>query len=201
LIHKKLSVGSLFIAGRHKSGAFHFHVVFFCFSPVSGAAQRWLKRALFDGWQSLQHPRRCARKANEFHRRDAEFADRLKGIRYFAGEVRELEPRWWGCWNRALLKKHSRAVTRAEIDKGVDYLGLGRKTRKKPASVAAKPVRVFTMRYVRKQREWCEALGKDWEAFKRRKTGLKGKVSDRAYLNWLNREAFAATSGSSDLPF
>jgi hypothetical protein len=115
-IHHRFTVASLYVAGLHRSGAIHFHVVFLFFSPVSAEESEQFESAVWDAWNGLNMGK-CHRNANEFRR--ADFHNRLKAIEYFLKDAPVEEKRWWGSRNNALIRDNSRAVTRAEIDETI----------------------------------------------------------------------------------
>jgi hypothetical protein len=185
-LHHRFEMASLYVAGRQKLGALHFHVLSFFYSPVSPSAQACFKQAVWTAWQNL-HAGACVRDANRFFRRDEFLSDRLRTMGYFSKEVRLLEGRWWGVRNYKLVRKHSRAVTRTEIKQAVDHLFPRRPLTGQRATVAESPTPKFTKRHVQSMREHVEAGKKwTWEEFKRRETKLARKVPEWEFLDWLN---------------
>jgi hypothetical protein len=125
--------------------------------------------------------------------------DALSGWTYLIEDIRigrrsKSDNRWWTLRNKDLILAHSKkSVSKEEVD--ADFKKWIKKTTPTQNTPNQPTQRVY---YDKRHIEYVKAyLGVkgvlDWDEWKQRETGKKGKVSDQDYLRFMNKEGAAST--------
>jgi hypothetical protein len=194
-------MAAVYCMGLQQSKKVHFHLILLFYNAPRLSPEdlnKVLEAAIWTRWKKLATGvRKCA---NGFNLRSkARGLDYLlqKHVVIATSKVARGNANWFGVRNRMLLAENAVPVSKKEVREAL--------TRAYPlASLRSQPMPVkqasFTAKDVTQLKGYIEYRGRDdWEEFKRRRTRKTGKVSDAAFLNFLNGGVYSSPPDDNTL--
>jgi len=187
---KRYDMGAVYVMGRQENRRVHFHVVFLFYGTPMEPPEK-LRLILRDAAR-----KRWTKQCPGTNPTGNWLQTRMKerGLWYLlANHVavgkttkEKGKPNWYGVRNRALIDANEIPVTEGEVRAKFDELFPGAK----PAPATAKPDRIYyDKKRLAELKYYVDFHNvEDWDNFKRRETGRKGKVSDADFIDFLNRK-------------
>ena len=196
---KRYDMGAVYIMGHQENGRVHFHVVFLIYGTPAETPEELaaiLRREVWQRWLKLNAG--LNRTGNLL-----KIQTKPKGLWYLLTHFRvgkpakqKGKPSWYGVRNKRLVKANAMPVSKQDVRAKFDeFFPLIT-----PAVDAKKPKLIFyDRRRLADMKAYLEAHGRyDWEVFKRAETGRKKKVSDAAFVDFLNGWPSAKRNAPAD---
>lgn len=199
-MRKHGEMATVFLMGRQKEMSIHFHLLFLFYAPLPSTPEQLaeiLRREAWKRWAKLNKD--VTKAANMLKIQTKPRALHYlfeKHVRVGKTKKEAKKTTWFGTRNQRLIKAHALPVTKKDIKNALHDVFPLLDFKPKPTVVEQKR---FSRRELLSLKAYLEADGRyDWEDFKRRKTGRKGKVSDADYMAFCNGWTSGSSSSTAD---
>ena len=200
-MRKHGEMATVFLMGRQQSMRIHFHLIILFYGSLPSTPEQLAEILRGEAWERWLKLNKGVRKSANW----LTIQTKPRALHYLfwkhvqIGKTKKETKKatWFGVRNHRLIKAHALPVTKKDIKNALHDVFPLLDSKPKPVVVERKR---FSRRDLLGLKAYLEADGRyDWDDFKRRETGRKGKVSDADYMAFCNGSTSVSSSSTNDV--